>query len=211
MEEINSCLMLAVNLDTPVDLGSIFDSEDYKDTGIELDSHVTLLYAQDKEIPKNNIISDIKIILDYEYDKFIRLCSEVENSRPVLDLFELSSFSNDSDYVILKLRKDCKEYEYFRLINKGLRTKYDVSSNFPDYTAHITLAELEKGKAEKYLNSNKLNRVLDDTYFNFEDLMISYGPSNTPVDRRQYFLTQFSCVDRYFRLATLKKNNDELK
>ena len=40
---LNSCLMLAVNLDTPVSLGCIFDEEDLKDTGIELDSHITLL------------------------------------------------------------------------------------------------------------------------------------------------------------------------
>ena len=43
---MNSCLMLAIGLYTPVELGSIFDSADYKGTGLELDSHITLLYAQ---------------------------------------------------------------------------------------------------------------------------------------------------------------------
>ena len=32
---MNSCLMLAIGLYTPVELGSIFDSADYKGTGLE--------------------------------------------------------------------------------------------------------------------------------------------------------------------------------
>ena len=39
--EINSCLMLAMNLSTPVSLGCVFKEEDLKDTGVELDSHIT--------------------------------------------------------------------------------------------------------------------------------------------------------------------------
>ena len=53
MEEIknmNSCVMLAANLSTPVLLNCVFDSGDLKDTGIQYDSHVTLLYARDKKL-----------------------------------------------------------------------------------------------------------------------------------------------------------------
>ena len=32
--EINSCLMLAMNLSTPVSLGCVFEESDLKDTGV---------------------------------------------------------------------------------------------------------------------------------------------------------------------------------
>ena len=37
-----------------------------------------------------------------------------------------------------------------------------------------------------------------------EVFMISYVLSNEPEDRKQYFLTGFHSVDRYFRLIHLK-------
>ena len=205
--EINSCLMLAVNLMTPVDLAYIFDGSDLKDTGIELDSHITLLYAQGKEIPKDNIISDLKDIIDYP--EFLDLYCKNQVSYRALDIFDLSSFENDSDYIILKLKKNFDLYNKLCLINKGLRIQYGVSSDFDQYTPHVSLAELNPGTAEKYLNDDKLKSILEDTYINFEDIMLSYGKSNEP-DRKQYFLTQFKCVDRFFRVLGLQKDNSEI-
>lgn len=205
--EINSCLMLAVNLMTPVDLGYIFDVPDLKDTGVELDSHITLLYAQGKEIPKDNIIPDIKDIIDY--NDFINVYCKNKVSYKALDIFDLSSFENDSDYIILKLKKNFDLYNKLSLINKGLRIQYGVSSEFDQYTPHVSLVELKPGTAKKYLTNDNLKLVLDDTYINFEDLMISYGKTNEK-DRKQYFLTQFKCVDRYFRIRELEKANEEM-
>lgn len=209
--EINSCLMLAVNLITPVDMAYIFDKADLKDTGIELDSHITLLYAQSKILPWKNIISDIKDILgDLEYDKFLENYCKNQVSHKVLDIFDLESFENDSDYIVLKLKKNFELFGTLSLINKGLRVQYDVQSDFNQYTPHVSLAELEKGMASKYLRDEKLLSVLEDTYINFEDLILSYGKSNEPGDRKQYFLTQFKCVDRFFRVKDLEKENIEI-
>ena len=58
-----SCLMLACNLLTPISLGSIFLDDDLQDTGIELDSHITILYAPGKLINKAEILKII--ILQY--------------------------------------------------------------------------------------------------------------------------------------------------
>lgn len=209
--EINSCLMWAVNLITPVDLSSVFDEDDLKDTGVEIDSHITLLYAQGKTIERKNLLDDILTILGAEnYDIFIDMCKNKDEELNLLDMFELGSFENDSDYIVLKLKKDTKIFNLLSLINKGLRTKYGVSSDFDNYTPHLTLAELNPGTASKYLNSETLNLILADTTFKFEDLVISYGTSNEE-DRKQYFLTQFSCVDRYFRLQHLKEDNKSLE
>lgn len=207
--EINSCLMWAVNLITPVDLSSVFDEDDLKDTGIELDSHITLLYAQGKTIDRHNLLEDINTILGENYESFIEVCKS-SKEMDLLDLFELGSFENDSDYVVLKLKKDSEIFKYLNLINKGLRTKYEVSSDFDNYTPHLTLAELNPGTASKYLNSETLKLILTDSTFKFEDLMISYGTSNEVVDRKQYFLTSFSCVDRYFRIENLKRIGKDL-
>jgi hypothetical protein len=197
--------MLAVNLMTPVDLGYIFDVPDLKDTGIELDSHITLLYAQGKEIPKDNIIQDLKDMIDY-YD-FINTYCKNQVFHKVLDIFDLGSFENDSDYIILKMKRNFDLYNKLSLINKGLRIQYGVSSDFDQYTPHVSLAELKPGTAEKYLTNENLKLVLNDTYVNFEDLMISYGKTNEK-DRKQYFLTHFKCVDRYFRIRELEKANE---
>lgn len=207
--EINSCLMLGVNLMTPVDLGCVFDTADLKDTGVELDSHITLLFAQGKKIDRFNIMPDIKTILgDEDYYKLLSLCKK-ECTIKVLDFFELSSFENDSDYIILKLKKNTDFYSRLYNINNGLRNKYDVSSDYNNYTPHISLAELQTGTASKYLENGNLKLILNETYIDFEDIFISYGGSNE-VDRIQYFLTRFKCLDRYFRLQKLRIYNEEL-
>lgn len=207
--ELNSCFMLAVNLMTPVDLAYVFDSDDLKDTGIELDSHITILYAQGKEIPRQNIISDIKDILN-NYDEFIDNYCKNTVFYKALDIFDLGSFENDSDYIVLKLKKEFDLFGKLSLINKGLKVQYNVSSDFDQYNPHVSLAELKPGEAKKYIDSEKLKTVLEDTYVNFEDLIISYGKSNELKDRKQYFLTQFKCVDRYFRIIDLRKTNNEI-
>lgn len=208
-KEINSCLMLGVNLMTPVDLSCVFDTTDLKDTGIEIDSHITLLYAQGKIIDRFSIMPDIKIILgDEDYYKLLNLCKK-ECTFKVLNFFDLSSFENDSDYIVLKLKRNTDFFSRLSNINKGLRNKYDVSSEFSNYTPHISLAELQPGTAKKYLESENLKLILKETYLDFEDVFISYGGSNE-VDRKQYFLTKFKCLDRYFRLQKLKVSNEEL-
>lgn len=209
--ELNSCLMLAVNLMTPVDLAYVFDAPDLKDTGIELDSHITLLYAQSKELPRKNIIQDLRDILgESEYDNFLNVYCKNTVFHKVLDIFDLDYFENDSDYIILKLKKNFELFDKINLINKGLRVQYKVLSEFDTYTPHVSIAELEPGKAKKYLESEKLKTVIEDSYINFEDLILSYGKTNEPKDRKQYYLTNFKAVDRYFRITGLEKANTEI-
>ena len=196
--------MLAVNLDCPISLKALFDEADLKDTGVELDSHITLLYAQGKEIDRKELLSDIQTILgDEDYDDFMARIHKAKEF-PVFDFFELGCFENDSDYLILKLKKDAPLYPWLSQINRALRIRYDVSSDFADYTPHLSLAELQPGTVKKYLESEELKHVLSDSVVSLDDIMISYGPSNEPVDRKQYFLTSFHSVDRYFRLQHLR-------
>lgn len=208
MEDNNSCIMMNCSLYLPVSLSSLFNNEDLKDTGLELEPHITLLYAQGKELPRMNIMSDIETILGDDFDKFIKFIKE-ENTDNVLKYFELGMFENDSDYVILKLKPGSEIYDYLRLINKGLMMKYNVKSSFSTYTPHLSLAELQPGKARGYVEDPKFELVLRDSYISFEDLVLSIGPSNTPIDRKRYNLTTFSAVDYYFYVENNRKENDE--
>ena len=85
-----------------------------------------------------------------------------------------------------------------------------MSSDFDTYTPHVSLAELNPGTARKYLESENLKTILEDSYINFEDIILSYGKSGEPEDRKQYYLTNFKAVDRYFRIAGLKKTNEDI-
>lgn len=204
---INSCLMLAAGLYTPVNLSSVFDSVDLKDTGIELESHITLLYARGVTIPRENILEDIETILGpVIYDNEMEFL-ESGSKFKVFDIFELSSFENDSDYIVLKLKKDVDIYKNLGLINKGLRRKYEVPSEY-SYTPHLTLAELNPGTAKKYLGDKRLKLILERSLVSFEDFIISYGPSNVVEDKEKYNLTTFHAVDRYFREQELKRNSN---
>lgn len=209
--ENNSCLMLNCTTYLPISLLSIFDEGDLKDTGIEVEPHITLLYAPNQEISRFDILGDIETILgEKDFDDFIKILKD-ENTEPLFKYFELGTFSNESDYLVLKLRENNDIFKKLSLINKGLRAKYNVSTKFPNYTPHLTLAELEVGSAKKYLNNKSLNLILRDSYVSFEDLVISYGPSSTPVDRERYNLTTFNAVDYFFYVERNKKELENLR
>lgn len=208
--EINSCLMLAMNLSTPVSLGCVFKESDLKDTGVELDSHITLLYAQGKKIEWKGLLDDIRELIGEEDLGWLMGLIRGDEFYSVFDLFELSLFENDSDYVILKLRKGTPLFRVLSLINKGLSIKFGVKSEFAEYKPHLSLAELEPGKAKEYVTNEVLIQILEDSIVGVEDLFISYGTSNEPEDREQRWLTSEKNISRFFRLINLKKELESL-
>jgi hypothetical protein len=198
--------MLACNLLTPISLGSIFLDDDLKDTGIELDSHITILYAPNKLINKAEVLKRIgqrNVIYLHEL-------IQSENYPPVFSLFELSSFSNESDYVVLKLKKETELYQKLKWLNSDLSKSYKVTSEFGEYKPHLTLAELKPGTAGKYLKSDLLQRVLRDSAFQPEDFVISYSFGDSK-DFIQHDLTHNRSVDRVFRIRDLQRDIDCLK
>jgi hypothetical protein len=118
--------MLACNLLTPISLGSIFLDDDLKDTGIEVDSHITILYAQGKLIDRAEIIKQI----GPRYISYVQGLVKKDYYPAVFDLFELSSFSNESDYVILRLKDFTELYQKLKWLNSELSKNYNVKSEF---------------------------------------------------------------------------------
>lgn len=217
----NSCLMMAMSLETPVELGYLFDTEDLQGTGIEFETHTTLLYAPGVVIPREGLLGDIESLIGpREYDVLMAKLKEGEELPKGWfgGIWELGSFSNDSDYLVLKLTNVDNPYaswlrDTFGVINKGLKRKWDVTSEYP-YTPHITLAELKPGTVGKYIEDSKIKTVLSDSLLSFSDLVLSIGPSGGDMgdgkDRKQYNLTSYNAVQRYFQQETLRKEFSEM-
>lgn len=207
-KNIPTCLMMAAKVETPVSLACVFDNQDLKDTGIEFDSHITLLYSHEY-LDKDEVFQEAKKAtlkkLDFQLLPFLESQKDIQ-PQPVFDLFDLGNFENESGYVVLKLKKDTGLYDICSAINSHLLNYFDIKSDFPTYEAHVTLAEVESGKSEKYLDNEMLNRILQDSIFNVEDLILSYDLG--VKEYKAYDLTQFFSCERYFRI---KENIKEAK
>lgn len=201
MEYKNSCLMLQVSLWTGIDLSAVFKEEDLKDSGIELDSHITIFYS-DKIVPKEGLLNNIKTILG-EDNNFLESFKDPTKFK-VLDYFELEKFENDSDYLVLKLQSDNELYNNLGILNTGLMSKYDLTSDFKNYTPHVTLAELQPGKAKNYMFSKTLGLILESALFSIDDLVLSYGVGDN--EYKHFQITSENAVTRYFRQRELERD-----
>lgn len=221
VKDINTCLMLCMSLETPVDLCYCFNDEDLK--YVEPESHITLLYAPSFEPSREeikNILTDIKNILPTDdYLALIGMLKEAKyfpenwfGSVFVLDLFQ----NDDGDYLILKLNKGEDPYADFVykicfLIHKAFKTKWEVETNFPDYTPHITLAKVEPGEGKKYISQPSFNKILKDSHLSWSDIVLSLGETGVTEDRTQWQITHFNAVQRYFDLKEAKKIIEQCK
>lgn len=209
-KNVNSCLMLAADLITPVSLSSIFDSGDLKDSGIEYDSHITIMYAGGKMLGKAELLGNIEKVDHTFITEFLKENSseDLSDPYPVLEIFELGNFENDSGYVVLRLKQDAPMYDRLATLNKGLQEAYGVVSDFGSYKPHLTLAELEPGLTDKYLDDSKLHALLESSFVRFEDLILSYSEVGIK-EYKVHNLTHYRAVDRWFRIRDLRREADE--
>jgi hypothetical protein len=207
MENVNnSCLMLAANLVTPVSLQAVFDTGDLKDTGIVIDSHLTILFSRAH--------LDLKRETLEQFPSYLKLCAELKKDKEsgenyaVYELFELGSFENESGYVVLKLKTDNKWFELLGNLNDDLMKHFDITSDFGDYKPHLSLAEVEPGLTGKYVNSETLDLVLKSSLVYFEDIVASYDFGDEDSYKRFNLTNNFN-VDRFFRERELKNETIE--
>ena len=200
----NTCIMLTTPFYTPVDLRCIFEESDLKGEGVVLDSHITVLYAKELEIPKETILKDTITILGDDFDEFEEMLKRDEKFS-VMNLFSLDYFEGqDSDYVILRMKKEGQGWNHLEIMNKALSRKYEVKSDFSEYNPHITLAEVVKGSAKKYLESKKLQLILEDSKISVDDIIVSYGGPKAEDPWKQYHVTNYHALDRFFKLQNEK-------
>lgn len=195
---MNSCIMLAVSLNTPIDLNSVIKEDDLKGDGIIQDSHITIIYGKEMRIPVDEVLPTVSESLgENEYSVFTEVLKDSFKFK-VLNLFDLDVFEKDDyDYLILKLKKGNEIHDKLSKINNGLESKWNITSDFPEYNPHITLAELIPGSGRKYLSNNILLNVLGDSKVGLEDLVMSYGEDGGPFDK--WNVTTYHAVERLFR------------
>jgi len=120
-----------------IDPKDIYDNDKNK-FGLELKPHVTVLYGFDPDVEFNKI----KKYLPKIDDKFI------------IEFTSITNFKNHPDYEVLKF--DLKN-RYLTSLNIGLRYRFPIQSDFPEYNPHCTIAYLKPGTSDKYINK-QLNK-----------------------------------------------------
>jgi len=99
--------------------------------GIETHPHVTILYGLHEEVHE---------------DLVCRICQAVDG--PIeIELKDLSVFENE-DYDVLKFDV---ESDVLRNLNKAFQG-LPHTTDYPDYSPHLTVAYLKKGTADKYFD-----------------------------------------------------------
>lgn len=134
----NKYAFLMIDYETPMFIKQIHnqlqDLDLYKgdngcDTGIETQTHVTLVPCLD-----NNVcVDDIKQHLEplHKYTIFLN---------------NISSF-NKEEYDVLKCDAQC---DFLHMTNKKIREFFPSYSEYQDYHPHLTIAYLNKGVCDKF-------------------------------------------------------------
>ena len=116
----------------------MIDEEDLSGDGFESEPHITVQYGFDIKVRSKEVFSRLKLFP----------CS--------VKFKNFSLFEND-EYDVLKIDIVSSD---LRKLNKAVNDKFEITTSYPDYHPHATVAYLKKGKGKDYLA--KLNNPLDD-------------------------------------------------
>lgn len=118
------------------------------DYGRESEMHVTVLYGI-HDIDSKNTSEVLKDTKSFK-----------------VTLGKITAFTISPKYDVLKIEVNSPT---LHKIHKKIKNEMDVTSKFPDYRPHVTIAYLKKGKSEKYVG----NDVFDGLEFTIDNLMFS--------------------------------------
>lgn len=112
----------------------LYESEEER-YGLENEPHVTILYGFDLESTTPDAIREAIEELEVE---------------PITDLeiVEVGKFENE-EYDVLKLTV---ESATLRQLNTYFRENFKYENDYPDYKPHMTIAYLQPGAADKYMD-----------------------------------------------------------
>lgn len=206
---MRSKLIWKIGLYTPISLTCSVKDEDRMGSQ-NFDPSILILDAGEKVLPRITLLNDIKLILGTkDYETVDNLCKSDDNDKHVLDFFDLSSVAKEeSDWVILKLKNENIIYDTVNLIRKGVGVKFNIHTR-DLYFPYVKLFEVNKGEAYKYIinGNSSIRSILKDSKFDLEDLAVSI----VDIDdvEKDYYLTQYKNVDRYFRIRNDEKDSDD--
>ena len=137
---------MLLSIANKIDKEDLFEDDD--DTGIEEDSHVTVLYGV-----HDNQNDKVKALLESVF--------KMDGELVKLHIFENERF----DVLVVKV-----ESKGLRDLNDRLKNSLKYTNDYPDYKAHATVAYLKSGKGKKYLKDfKKTDCVFDRIFYNNSD------------------------------------------
>lgn len=197
MEEKSLCLMLAASLHTAIDLDAVISQDDLIDDGVIKDSHITIVYDKESKMSKDNILSDVEESLG---DRFPALNELLKDSYKfkVNDVMYLEVFyTDDKDVIVLRLKDNNQLFQALSDVHYHMLNKYSITTDYPEYKPHLTLAYVAKGEADKYLTNPILMKVLDTAKVGFEDFVFSKKIEDGKYEK--WNITTHHALTRYFR------------
>lgn len=138
-----------------IDKEDLYEVDD-DEFGLEKESHVTVVYG----------IAD-------DYENVTKFCEE--NLYPIkVKTKGISKFENEFD--VLKYDVESNELKEF---NKLIIDAFKCDLTYSNYSPHITIAYLKKGKADKYINGD----------YNFPEINVqtNSGKFTFPPDNEETF------------------------
>lgn len=205
---MRSKLIWKIGLYTPISLTCSIKDEDRMGSQ-NFDPSILIIDAGERVLPRTTLLNDIKLILGTKgYETIDSLCKQEDNKRHVLDFFDLS-YTNEgqADWIVLKLKNDDNViYDSVNLIRKGVGVKFGINTRGESYTPTIKLVEVSPGTGFKYASNESITAILKDSKFELEDLAVNI----TDIDGidKDYYLTQYKNIDRYFRIRNDEKDSE---
>lgn len=190
-------IMVAVDLETPVSLGSVIHTGE-----ITYDSHITLLAAKGRSIMRE------EVPLKKEWLEILKRNEDYE-PLPVEDYFDLTIFSGqDNDWLVLKLKEETQLHKELTRINSDLRKALNVEEEFSTYNPHLSLAKLPKDHEGIDELKERLDLVLKASTVTLEDYILSECDMEDYKDFRKQNITPYNGVNRFFRERDLIRESE---
>lgn len=204
---MKSKLIWKIGLYTPISLTCSIKDEDRMGSQ-NFDPSILIIDAGERVLPRTTLLNDIKLILGTkDFETIDSLCKKEDNKCHVLDFFELGYvIEGQSEWVVLKLKNDNIIYDSINLIRKGIGVKFNINTRNSSYTPIVKLVEVNPGTGSKYTTNSSILAILKDSRFEIEDLAVEI----TDIDdvEKDYYLTQYKNVDRYFRIRNDEKDSE---
>lgn len=204
---MKSKLIWKIGLYTPISLTCSIKDEDRMGSQ-NFDPSILIIDAGERVLPRTTLLNDIKLILGTkDFETIDSLCKKEDNKCYVLDFFDLGNvIEGQSEWIVLKLKNDNIIYDSINLIRKGIGVKFNINTRNTSYTPIVKLVEVNPGTGSKYTTNSSILAILKDSRFEIEDLAVEI----TDIDdvEKDYYLTQYKNVDRYFRIRNDEKDSE---
>lgn len=166
------------------------NGDEKENFGLEHQSHVTLCYGLENDV---------------KFKDFQQYLYKLDDYKSII--VNISVFEND-DFDVLKCDVKCPKANE---TNKKLMDNFKVHSDYPDYHAHMTIAYLKKGNADKYtkksLDKIETLKPIEFTYSYFDGKGDKYEHYNDK-DLSDIKENEINEAFEHFYEQLLKNNKD---